>query len=96
MPIMAAECLSRQGLLLFQHRWDVGRSHGGSSGSGGPAGQASSHVCARPYAEDLGGAGPHWRKLLAGAAFGFHFLGRVLLFGSFWGNRRRGITFNVW
>ena len=44
-----------------------------------PAGQASSHVGARPYAEDLGGPGPHWRKLLAGAAFGFHFLGRALL-----------------
>jgi hypothetical protein len=45
--------------------------------------------------EDLGGSGPHRRKLLAGAALGFHFLGMGLLFSSFWGDRRRGITFNV-
>jgi len=38
------------------------------------------------------GPGPHRRKLVAGAALWFHFLGKGLLFSSFWGDRRRGIT----
>jgi hypothetical protein len=42
------------------------------------------------------GPGSHRRKLVAGAALWFHFLGKGLLFSSFWGDRRRGITFNVW
>jgi hypothetical protein len=40
--------------------------------------------------------GPGPTGELAGPALWFHFLRKGLLFSSFWGDRRRGITFNVW